>query len=133
MAWQGRSLIFRQFWVVSGTRCAGHVQDATGTHPNFQAVCGHSVQAMSRTHPGHGWDVTQFSGNFWDSVCRPCPGCIMAKAGTEPNFQAILGSFMDTVCRPCPRYDRDASGLLGIFRQFSGTRCAGNVRDTSDP
>ncbi|CAA2955355.1 Hypothetical predicted protein [Olea europaea subsp. europaea] len=57
---QGYSLIFKHLWVVSGTRCAGHVQDVAGTQSDFQA----------------------FLGSFWDTVCRPRPGCIWATAGS---------------------------------------------------
>ncbi|CAA2984919.1 Hypothetical predicted protein [Olea europaea subsp. europaea] len=111
----------RQFWVVSGTRCGGHVQDATGTHLDFQAMSG-CIQAAVGTL----LNFQAFLCNFRDSVSRPYPGCVMAKAGTEPNFQAILGSFMDTVCRPCPGYGRDASRLL-VF----GTRRACHVQDAA--
>ncbi|CAA3000083.1 Hypothetical predicted protein [Olea europaea subsp. europaea] len=38
---------------ISGTRCTGHVRAMAGTQVDFQAVCGHGVQAKSGTHPGH--------------------------------------------------------------------------------
>ncbi|CAA2952721.1 UDP-D-apiose/UDP-D-xylose synthase 2 [Olea europaea subsp. europaea] len=114
--WQGWGLIFRQFCAVFGTRCAVHIQDATGMHPDFQ-----------------------------DSVCRPCPRRVMAKVGTEPDFQAILGSFVEKVAgyvqdaagthpdfqavcghgvqaklETHPSYGREAARFLGIYRQFLG-------------
>ncbi|CAA2955343.1 Hypothetical predicted protein [Olea europaea subsp. europaea] len=107
--WQGRSLIFRHFWEVFGhgvLATSGACLIAVGTPPNFSTFVG--------IHP----DFQAFLGNFWDSMCKPCPGRVMATVGMEPNFQVILGSFMDTVCKPCPRCGRDASRLSSIFRRF---------------
>ncbi|CAA2954924.1 Hypothetical predicted protein [Olea europaea subsp. europaea] len=54
----GWSLIFRHFKVVSGSRCAGHVQDASEPclgwsliFRHFKAVFGHNVHAMSGMRP----------------------------------------------------------------------------------
>ncbi|CAA3000085.1 Hypothetical predicted protein [Olea europaea subsp. europaea] len=110
--------ILGSFWDTMCRLNSRQVRATTRMQPDFQAFLGRSC-------PGH---IRARQGQCL--VFRPCPGCIMAKAGTEPNFQAILGSFMDTVCRPCPGYGKDASRLLGIFRQFlehdvqamSGTR-----------
>ncbi|CAA3000141.1 Hypothetical predicted protein [Olea europaea subsp. europaea] len=117
----------------------GHVLTAVGTSSIFRhlyAVCGHGVQAISRTrscrvsetrlarhvqdavgtHP----DFEVFLGYFWNIVCRQCSGCVWATARMQSGFQAFLGSFWDTVCRPCPGYYRDTSWFSCISRQFLG-------------
>ncbi|CAA2955403.1 Hypothetical predicted protein [Olea europaea subsp. europaea] len=80
----------RHFWAVFGTQCVGHLQDATGTYPNFHV--------MSGTRPGHGRTEPDFQ--FVGTMCWPSPGCILAAAGTQPDFQAFLGNFWDSVCKP---------------------------------
>ncbi|CAA2955344.1 Hypothetical predicted protein [Olea europaea subsp. europaea] len=65
-----------QFWAVSGTRCASHVQDAARMLPDFQV----------------------FLGSLWNTVCRQCSGRVWAVAGIQPSFRAFLDSFWDTGC-----------------------------------
>ncbi|CAA3008313.1 Hypothetical predicted protein [Olea europaea subsp. europaea] len=188
----GRSLIFKYFKVVSGSRCAGHVQDAfepwrgwSLIFRHFRAVFGHSVQAMSGTRPDHGHvqvaagtqpDFQTFLGSFWDTldaswlqqghsltfryfmaifgqsvhavsgmrpgcgiygqllgiVCSPCPGRVLSRQG-QPDFHSYIGNFWVTVCKPCPGCHRDISLFSCISTQFSRARCAGIVLDASGP
>ncbi|CAA2955325.1 Hypothetical predicted protein [Olea europaea subsp. europaea] len=101
-----------------------------GTEPDFQAtlgnfwdtMCRKFLDTVCRPSPGRVLATIRMQPIFLTFVvslwARPCLGRVMAKAGTEPDFQAILGSFMDTVCKPCPGCGRDVSRLSGIFRQF---------------
>ncbi|CAA2960452.1 Hypothetical predicted protein, partial [Olea europaea subsp. europaea] len=69
------------FQAISGAQCTDHVQDATGTYPNFHV----------------------FLRIFLDTVCRQCSGRVEATARIQPDFQTFVGSFWDTVYKPCPR------------------------------
>ncbi|CAA3008305.1 Hypothetical predicted protein [Olea europaea subsp. europaea] len=81
MATTGMETDFQAFFAVSGTRCAGHLQDATGTYPNFQAVFG-----THRAAAGMQSNFQTFLGSFWDTVCMPCSGHVLAAAGTQLDF-----------------------------------------------
>ncbi|CAA2954909.1 Hypothetical predicted protein [Olea europaea subsp. europaea] len=62
---------------------------------------GHSVQARSTTRQGRSPIFFGISRQFLgDSV--PSPGRVLAAVGTYLDFQAFLGNFMDSMCRPCP-------------------------------
>ncbi|CAA2998213.1 Hypothetical predicted protein, partial [Olea europaea subsp. europaea] len=69
---------------------------------------------MFGTRLGRLRDAAWFSG-----ISRQCPGCIVAIAGIQPDFQAFVGSFWDTVSNPCPGRGRDASHV----QDASWTRC----------
>ncbi|CAA2954918.1 Hypothetical predicted protein [Olea europaea subsp. europaea] len=123
---------------VFGTRCVGHVKDATGTHPDFQAVCGHRVQAMFEMYPGLDWDADWLLGISWQflglsvqamfgtphghsrdpSWPRARSGSVVAVVGTQLDFQAFVGSLWAW----CAGHVRDASwpwqGHSLIFRHF---------------
>ncbi|CAA3023145.1 Hypothetical predicted protein [Olea europaea subsp. europaea] len=106
---QGWRLIFRHIFAVSGTRCAGHVQDATGTYPDFQDATG--------IHP----DFHVFLVNFLDTICRQCPGCIRAAVGMQPDFQTFLGLDVQVMSETRHDHDRDGAKFLGNFWQFWDT------------
>ncbi|CAA3001835.1 ---NA--- [Olea europaea subsp. europaea] len=101
---QGYSLIFRNFYTVSGTQCAGHVQDAIATQLDFLA----------------------FLGRVWHTVCRPCPGCVLAMVGTKVDFKAHKGS---TVCKPCQgcRYTK------AYFHAHEGSTGCGHMKIAPSP
>ncbi|CAA2965978.1 Hypothetical predicted protein [Olea europaea subsp. europaea] len=61
---QGRGLISKHFYTVSGTRCAVHVHGTARTRSDFQA----------------------FLGSFWNTIYRPCSGHVPAKAWMQANF-----------------------------------------------
>ncbi|CAA2984918.1 Hypothetical predicted protein [Olea europaea subsp. europaea] len=129
--------------LVSGTRCAGNVRDASGPWKGCSLVSrqflGHSVQAifgMRRAIAGMQPDFSTFLGSFWDTMCKPQLRHIWALSGTQLDFQAFVGSFLGTVCRPCPRRVLVAVGRNPNFQAFVGSlwaRCAGHVRDASWP
>ncbi|CAA2967838.1 Hypothetical predicted protein [Olea europaea subsp. europaea] len=105
--------------------------DTVWTQPDFQAILG----TVCRPCPGRVLATAGTQPDFQailGTVCRPCPGRVLATAGTQPHFQAILGSF----CARCAGHVRDASwprqGRSLIFRQFWAP-CAGHVRDASWP
>ncbi|CAA2966820.1 Hypothetical predicted protein [Olea europaea subsp. europaea] len=96
-------------------RCAGHFRGA-------------------RMFPG-------ILGSFWDTVCTPNSGQVMAMEGTQPDFQAFFDSFW-ALCpghvqdaswtRTHPSYDRDGAYFSGISGQFLGTVCRPcNVQDVA--
>ncbi|CAA2966823.1 Hypothetical predicted protein [Olea europaea subsp. europaea] len=76
MAMAGMESDFQAILCSFGTRCAVHIQDATGTHPDFHV----------------------FLGSFWSTVCKQCSGRVWAAVGMQPSFQAFLGGFWDMVC-----------------------------------
>ncbi|CAA3000158.1 Hypothetical predicted protein [Olea europaea subsp. europaea] len=97
------------FWdtVVSGIWCTGHVQGRDQIFRHFYAVFG-----------------TQYAGHVQDAPwLQPCPGRVLVAVGKQPDFSAFLGSFWDTVCRPCPGCSSDAARFSGISRQFMGMMC----------
>ncbi|CAA2985523.1 Hypothetical predicted protein [Olea europaea subsp. europaea] len=120
------------FQVVSRTQCAGHVWDASGPwqgrsliFKHFWEVSGHGVQGMSRhgvqalfgSHPGHGRVIAYFPGFFRQflghgvqamSMTRSYLGYVLATIGT----QVMSGTH--------PGYGRDAAKFSGIFGQFMG-------------
>ncbi|CAA3016166.1 Hypothetical predicted protein, partial [Olea europaea subsp. europaea] len=53
-------------------------------------------------------------------VCRSCPGRILVVIEKQPDFQAFLGNFYDTVCRPCPLRGGEAALFNDISNQFLG-------------
>ncbi|CAA2954913.1 Hypothetical predicted protein [Olea europaea subsp. europaea] len=79
---------------ISGTRCASHVQNAVGTHPDFHV----------------------FLHNNLDTIYRQCSGRVEATAWMQPDFQAFVGSFWDTVCRPCPGHVMDTVRRQWVFK-----------------
>ncbi|CAA2938744.1 Hypothetical predicted protein [Olea europaea subsp. europaea] len=153
-----RTRIQPGFQAVFRTRCAGHVQDAAGTHSDFYVFLGR-VQATAGTQPDFqaflgGRDVALFSGisrQFVGTVCRPSLGRILAAIETQPNFQAILGNFWDSVYKPSLRRfmatvgtQPDFEAILGRFwvhssgggndeeKAFLGSlwsQCTSHVRD----
>ncbi|CAA2955338.1 Hypothetical predicted protein [Olea europaea subsp. europaea] len=133
---------FQEFWVVSGTRCSGHIRDKlrprqamsgtrpgqVGTQPDFQAFlgslwarCAGQVQDASWRQQRCRLIFRHFKAVFWDSVCRPSLGHVMATIRTQPDFQAIS--------RPCP----GRSLIFKYFKVVSGSRCAGHVQDAFEP
>ncbi|CAA2955348.1 Hypothetical predicted protein [Olea europaea subsp. europaea] len=68
----GRSLSFRHFSSISGSRRTGHVRDT------FGPWWGHSL-------------FLGISRQFVGTVCRPSPGRILAAVETRLDFQAFLG------------------------------------------
>ncbi|CAA2965977.1 Cell division cycle 20.5, cofactor of APC complex [Olea europaea subsp. europaea] len=92
----GRSMISRQFLG------HGHVQDVAWSQPDFLA--------------------SQCS--FWDKVCRPCPGCVKATTGQQPDFQAF--------------WEVSGHGVQGMSGQsvqalFGSHPGRGHVQDVSRP
>ncbi|CAA2984912.1 Hypothetical predicted protein [Olea europaea subsp. europaea] len=120
---------------VSGTWCARQVQDAAGTHPDFEAIsgtrCVGHVHDTAGTHP----DFHVFLGNFLDTVSRQFSGRVGAAAGMQSNFQDVagthlefqvfLGSFWNMVCMQC----------LGCIWAVAVSRtwCTGHDGDASGP
>ncbi|CAA2954914.1 Hypothetical predicted protein [Olea europaea subsp. europaea] len=112
---QGWRLIFRHIFAVSGTRCVGHLQDATGTYLEFQDAIGiHS-------------DFHVFLVNFLDTMCRQCLGRIRAAAGMQSDFQTFLGNVQDAsgqlqgcslIFRPYPRRVMATTGMETNFQAF---------------
>ncbi|CAA3023147.1 Hypothetical predicted protein [Olea europaea subsp. europaea] len=100
------ALDFQAFLGVFGTQCVNHVQDAAGTQLDLQAFLGSF------------WDM------FVDTVCRPCPGCILAAVGTQLDFQAFLSIFWDSMCKPCSGRVMAMAGtesdFQAIYVQFLG-------------
>ncbi|CAA3008312.1 Hypothetical predicted protein [Olea europaea subsp. europaea] len=153
---QGRILIFRHLLAVSGTWCAGHERDAFGRWQgrslifrDFWEVFGHGVQAIYRTRPDRSRIVARFLGicmQFVSMVCRPYPGRILVMVGSSPIFKHFL-AFSGTRCPGHVRdaswphvqamfrvrlgHGRDAVWFPGVSRQFSGTLCVGHVQDTA--
>ncbi|CAA3008303.1 Hypothetical predicted protein [Olea europaea subsp. europaea] len=72
----------------------------------------HGVQAMFEMHLGRDRNATRFPG-----ISRPCSGRVMAMAGTESDFQAILCSFGTR----CAVYIQDAIGTHPDFQVFLGS------------
>ncbi|CAA2954912.1 Hypothetical predicted protein [Olea europaea subsp. europaea] len=100
---------FQAFVVVSRTLCVGHVQDVAVMQSNFQAFLGY-VQNAAGTHP----DFHVFLRNVIDTMYRQCSACVGATAWMQPDFRASAGSFWDTVCRPRPGCGRDAA-MFGML------------------
>ncbi|CAA2984914.1 Hypothetical predicted protein [Olea europaea subsp. europaea] len=92
---------FQAFVVVSGTRCVGHVQDVVGMQPDFQVLLGHVKDALG---PRQGRNL----------IFRQCPGRVRVATRMQPDFQALLGNFLDTVCRPCPGCVVRGHGVLAM-------------------
>ncbi|CAA2985526.1 Hypothetical predicted protein [Olea europaea subsp. europaea] len=71
------------------------------------------MEHVVRTRLGHYRTQAKFSGtrrqhgDFWDMMCRPCPGRVLATAGIQPDFQAFLGSLWAR----CAGHGRDESWL----------------------
>ncbi|CAA2954922.1 Hypothetical predicted protein [Olea europaea subsp. europaea] len=71
-------------------------------------------------------DFQAFLGNFWDLLCRPSPGRVMATAGIQSNFQSGLapvhGSGDDddeekaVSWMQCAGHDQDAIGTQLDFK-----------------
>ncbi|CAA2995976.1 Hypothetical predicted protein [Olea europaea subsp. europaea] len=149
----GRSLIFKYFKIVSGSRCAGHVQDTfepwrgwSLIFRHFKAIFGHSVQAMSGTRPdrGHVRDVSWprqgrrliFRHFFAISGSR-CAGHLQDTTGTFPEFLVFFGSFWNTVCKQCSGCVWATTGMQPGFQAFLGNfwdtmcrPCLGRFRAT---
>ncbi|CAA3000149.1 Hypothetical predicted protein [Olea europaea subsp. europaea] len=107
--------------VVSGTRCAGLVQDAIGMQPDFHAFLGSftgmTLSGCLQATVGAQPDFQAFLDNFWVQCAgqvvsgTQCAGHVQDAVVMQPDFQAFLSSFIGTA--------------------VSGTRCAGHVRDAS--
>ncbi|CAA2985524.1 Hypothetical predicted protein [Olea europaea subsp. europaea] len=85
---QGRSLIFKHFWEVSGHGVQGMVFRPCSGHILVMAVCGRGVQVMSGMHPGCGRDAAKFSGISGQFMGHGEHD--MSKM--QPDFQSFLGS-----------------------------------------
>ncbi|CAA3000080.1 Hypothetical predicted protein [Olea europaea subsp. europaea] len=94
---------------------------------------GHGEQVMSSTLP----NFQKFQGSFWDTVRRPCSGCVWAKAvyGARCASHA-RDSFGPRQGRDVQAMSRTRQGCNLIFRHFwavSETWCAGLVWDAFEP
>ncbi|CAA2955335.1 Hypothetical predicted protein [Olea europaea subsp. europaea] len=83
IATTGTETDFQAFFVVSGIRCTSHLQDTTGTYPDFQDATG--IRS----------DFHVFLDNFLDTMCRQCLGRNRTAAGMQPDFQTFLGHIQD--------------------------------------
>ncbi|CAA3009668.1 Hypothetical predicted protein [Olea europaea subsp. europaea] len=90
--------------------------------------------AMSRMLHGHILILTYFYAFSWTRCAGNARHVVRATAGIQPDFQALVGSFWDTVCRPCPGcgYVRDASmpgrDAASIFMQLVDMVCCPRLR-----
>ncbi|CAA2961291.1 Hypothetical predicted protein [Olea europaea subsp. europaea] len=61
-------------------------------------------------------------------MCRPCPGRVLAAAGTQPDFQAFLANLWARCASNVWDASRSRKGRKQIFNQMKKARCAGDVR-----
>ncbi|CAA2998208.1 Hypothetical predicted protein [Olea europaea subsp. europaea] len=132
---------FQAIREVSRTRCACHVQDAVGMHPDFQGFsqifrhfkvaswtrCAGPVEDAAGTQP----DFLTFIGNFLEHCVQAMTGTCPAIAGMQPDFLAFLGSFW-ALCAGHVDSEPNFQVILGNFWDTAMSRSRlGRGRDVA--
>ncbi|CAA2992067.1 Hypothetical predicted protein [Olea europaea subsp. europaea] len=112
----------RSVWVLRGGHRPEYRRSSTivgrETCPGRHVPIPKAPKFVPNDHPSIKYREAYFQA-FLGTECRPCPGRILAAAGTQPHFQENLG----TVLWPCQGRVLATAGTQPDFQAILGTVC----------